>query len=337
MNSKILTLGLLLGALNLPAHAATFSNLGILGDSLSDTGRLAAATSSATFGLFSVPAAPYFPGRFSNGPVWADYYQAANPQITVNNLAFGGAFSGPINGRDNTGDDELGAVPLFGSLLQSAAVGLDSELALVPDVSGTNTAFVLWIGANDINSATSLGYARPQDIVSLSLTNVNNAVNTLLGRGAVEIYVANLPDLGRTPSGIASGNAGDLSEATINFNNGLVNIVSGAGPAVKLVNIYSPFNVLLANAAFFGITDITTPCVDGLFDSSACADPNAHLFWDTIHPTTIPHALLSNLFTDAFNATAVPLPASSVLLGPVLGWLVCRNRRAAIRGPVREV
>ena len=329
MNFRSITAALLLGVLHSPAHAA-FSNLGILGDSLSDTGRLAQVTSDATFGLFSVPREPYLPGRFSNGPVWVDYYAAAHVGITIGNAAMGGAFSGVINGRDNAGDDLLGAVPLLGGTLRAAASGLNAQLPLVPDLTGTNSAFVLWIGANDINSALDIGFAAPQDVVPTSLNNVGNAITTLLARGVNDIFVGNLPDLGRTPDGLSSGRASDLTAATIDFNNGLVSLVAGAGSKVHLVDLYTPFNALLADAASLGYTDITTACVDDLLDTTACANPAAHLFWDSIHPTTGIHQAIAGVFTASFEASPVPLPASWLLLLPAGGCLLarCRSRRS---------
>jgi phospholipase/lecithinase/hemolysin len=321
-------LGLALAACQMPAHAA-FSTLGILGDSLSDTGRLFSALSSASFGFFAEPNEPYFPGRFSNGPVWAEYYAASHPGIAIGNAAMGGAFSGVINGRDNAGDDDFNAVPVFGSLLANAATGLNAQLPLVPNVTGQNTAFALWIGANDINNAVSIGFANPEDVVPTSLTNVGNAIDQLLALGAVDVFVGNLPDLGRTPSGVASGNAASLTAATLNFNQGLVSLAAGGGGKVHVVDIFSAFNALLANAAALGFTDTTTPCVDDLFDDSACSDPSSHVFWDGVHPTTGVHALVADVFAAAFEPTPVPLPGAAWLFAPAFGLLTLARRRNA--------
>ena len=335
MNLRTMTAAVLLAVLHSPAYGA-FAYLGILGDSLSDTGRLAQATGEATFGLLSVPKEPYLPGRFSNGPVWVDYYATEHPGITIGNAAMGGAFSGLINGRDNAGDDLLVAVPFIGGSLRAAASGLNSQLPLVPDLTGSNAAFVLWIGANDINSALDIGFAAPQDVVPTSLNNVGNAINTLLARGVNDIFVGNLPDLCRTPDGLSSGRATDLTAATIDFNNGLAILVAGAGAKVHLVDLFTPFNALLANAGALGFTDITTPCVDDLLDTTACANPDAHLFWDTIHPSTAIHREIAGVFTASFEASPIPLPASWLLLLPAAGCLFVRRRSlhaGRVRGP----
>ncbi|MFM7750944.1 MAG: hypothetical protein ACKPB0_11095, partial [Opitutaceae bacterium] len=60
-----LALALALGSIA-AAQNRTFTNVYVFGDSLSDTGNLFAATSA--LGAANPPA-PYFQGRFSNGPV----------------------------------------------------------------------------------------------------------------------------------------------------------------------------------------------------------------------------------------------------------------------------
>ena len=309
-----------------PASAA-FSRLNVLGDSLSDVGRFFVAMKLASFGTLSLPNTPYLPGHFSNGPVWVEWYRAAHPEIEVESLAMGGAFSGPVGQVDNTADILLGGLPLIGPLVQLAASGLNTQLTYVQDVSGTDTAFALWIGANDIQNAQTLGFAAPADIVPVSLLYVGNAIDQLLAKGATQVFVANLPDLGRTPDAAAGGNAAGLTAATLAFNAGIDALAAGRGPQVRVVDIYSAFNVLMASAAAIGL-DTTTPCVDGLFDTTACSDPNSHVFWDGVHPTTLVHALVAQVFDAAFTAP-VPLPASGLMVLPGLALLALRRRQAA--------
>src|ERR1017187_6153806 len=59
----------LLGLMSIAAHAAkpTYDNLIVFGDSYCDVGNIFVATGGAE------PAAPYFAGRFSNGPIWLDH------------------------------------------------------------------------------------------------------------------------------------------------------------------------------------------------------------------------------------------------------------------------
>src|SRR4051812_8541313 len=67
-----------------PASAGQFTKLVVLGDSLSDTGNLFAATGGA------IPPSPYYLGRFSNGPVWVEYLAEAL-DVPFEDYAYGGA------------------------------------------------------------------------------------------------------------------------------------------------------------------------------------------------------------------------------------------------------
>src|SRR5439155_21476778 len=61
------------------ASAGQFTKLVVFGDSLSDTGNVYAVTAGAV-----PPSPPYYAGRFSNGPVWAEYLAAALALPAVN-------------------------------------------------------------------------------------------------------------------------------------------------------------------------------------------------------------------------------------------------------------
>src|ERR1700709_490686 len=89
----VLTLVLLLrGAM--PASAQNYSRLFVMGDSLSDDGNLY----HAVFGLYP-QSPPYYKGRFSNGPVWAENL-APKMGLTFNSAtdyAYGGAKTDSTN------------------------------------------------------------------------------------------------------------------------------------------------------------------------------------------------------------------------------------------------
>jgi cholinesterase len=313
------------------AHAA-FSNLVVLGDSLSDPGNFFGALATATGGSFAFPLPPYAGGRFSNGPVWAEYYAAANPGVNVSNIAMAGAFTGSYSTSlfgtvDNTADLSFAGTVL--APLAAVTTGLGTQLDSLSDVSGTNTAFALWAGANDINYAPLLGFGDLVSVVPTSLNNIGAAIDRLLALGASEVYVANLPDLGRTPDALASGFAPAFTIATDLFNSGLNDLAAAHGPQVRVVDIHAAFDLLLADAAALGLTDTTTACVDTFFgDATPCANPSEHVFWDGVHPTTGVHAAVATVFTETF-AAPVPLPASGLLVVPGLALLALRRRQAA--------
>ncbi|MBI4695806.1 MAG: SGNH/GDSL hydrolase family protein [Gammaproteobacteria bacterium] len=319
-----LVLGLGLGT----AAAASPGNLYVFGDSLSDNGNLYAATGGA------VPT-PNYPGNggATNGPVWVDYFAAAHPGIAVSDRAIVGAYSGLYNTpgfgvSDNSLDSTLNAVPVVGSLLATAAYGLGTEVLTAPVVTGTNAAAVLWIGANDILSAQDNGFATPADVVPTALSNVNVVLGYMRTTlGFADVYIANLPDIGRTPRANVLGLQNEYSQAVNDFNLGLSNIVSGGGAGIHLVDVYTAFNFVLANPAAFGITNTTDGCISGATDPNLCSDLGAQrVYWDDVHPTTLVHGIIAGAFQNAI--VPVPVPAAFPLLGSAL-LLLLRIKRAA--------
>ena len=67
--SWLLLMAVLLGLASITAQAAkpAYDNLIVFGDSYCDVGNIFLATGGAE------PPAPYFAGRFSNGPIWLDH------------------------------------------------------------------------------------------------------------------------------------------------------------------------------------------------------------------------------------------------------------------------
>jgi outer membrane lipase/esterase len=319
---------LVLGLGSATVAAASPSSLYVFGDSLSDNGNLYTATGGA------VPT-PNYPGNggATNGPVWVDYFAAAHPGIAVSDRAIVGAYSGIYNTTglgpsDNSLDSTLNAVPVVGSLLATAAYGLGTELLLAPNVSSSNAAAVLWIGANDILSAHDNGFTTTADVVPTALSNVTTSLGYMRNvLGFTDIYVANLPDIGRTPRASVSGQQTEYSDAVNAFNQGIANIVSSGGPGLHLVDIYTAFNFVLANPASFGITNTTQGCISGPSDANLCADLGAQrVYWDDVHPTTLVHGIIAGAFQSAI--LPVPVPAAFPLLGSAL-LLLLRIKRAA--------
>lgn len=117
-----------------------FSSFWGLGDSLSDPGNLFEATQAPPGG--PIPASPpYFDGRFSNEPVWAESLtgEFEDAGQAAGNFALGGA-QAAVNAD---------AVP-----------DLPAQSALFAGVSaaafGANPLVALWFGGNDLLAAARL-------------------------------------------------------------------------------------------------------------------------------------------------------------------------------------
>jgi thermolabile hemolysin len=298
--------GLILGSSLFPvaAIAATFSQLVVYGDSLSDLGRASLATGGA------VPPYTEGNGRFSNGKIWIEYL-AEKLSITTDpstNFAIGGATTGTLNTIPIP-------VPQF--------VGLEQQINNDLTMHNPDALYVVWAGANDYLGG---GITNP----AITIGNLSIAINTLIGRGAKNILVPNLANLGELPS----TNDDPTISAGLNFltqahNTGLAASISNLSvlfPSVKLslLDVNSLFNDVVTDPASARFSNVTDGCL-----LVACTNPNEYLFWDTIHPTTAGHKLIGDLAFDTLNASSTAVPEPTSMLGSLvaLGFVVSFKRK----------
>jgi phospholipase/lecithinase/hemolysin len=273
------------------ASAEPYSAVIVYGDSLSDNGNLFAAT--------GVPPAPYYNGRFSNGPVAVEQL-AAQLGAPLIDFAWGGATTGIGNGGDGGTQTSLGFFNLPGMLTQLAA-------SSVPPGLIQNSLFVVWGGANDLEVGGS---------VTTAISDIDAIVAALQANGAMHILVPGLPNLGLTPEFYGDAAATLFSQQ---FNQGLKSTLPSN---VVYSDVYGLLNSVIQNPGAYGLSDVTTPCFNGV---TVCSNPNQHLFWDDIHPTTAADAILASQFQS--DLAPVPEPSSFLLLGSGMTALVTMMRR----------
>lgn len=212
--------------------ANTLKEFVILGDSLSDNGNLYKV-------LKVVPKSPpYYQGRFSNGPTWADHvgnYFYKKYYMDYSNYAYGGATTVLHHLRT----DKFIA-PM---LLQ---VELDSYFLHSPLKDKDQAIFALWIGANDYL------YEKAPDIDDLTSKVVNKiteTATTLLEKGAHGVIVMNLPDLASTPYARNHQNQERLAAISKMHNDKLTNAMNILSAKYKdkvlYYDIYALFTDLL--------------------------------------------------------------------------------------------
>ena len=300
MNKQVVATGFFILSFLLPlrAMAATFSQLYVFGDSISDTGNDFNATGGQV-----PPSPPYFNGRFSNGQIWVDYLAqdlGLNPS-PYTNFAFGGATTGSSNTT----------VPGLPGLQQE----INGFTQAYP-TADPNGLYIVQAGSNDYLGG---GVTDP----TVPLANLSNAITSLVGVGARNILVVNVPDLGKLPS--ANGDpqlSTNLSLLSNAHNAGLVQTLDALRPQlgsdVNLLSldINSLLNNAIANPAAYHFTNVTTACLS--VASCALADQNQqnqYLFWDGFHPTTAGHQYIADLAYSVVNSepsSSVPEPGSAL-------------------------
>jgi thermolabile hemolysin len=319
MNKFAIACGLAIAAVVMPgrAFAASFTQLVVYGDSLSDLGRAFDATGGA------VP--PYgnsTGGRFSNGPLWVEYL--ASQLGVANNPNTNFAVGGATTGTANTIANELNAnnVPIA---KPSQLVGIEQQVN-GNSISDPNALYIIWGGANDYLGGNIID-------PNIPIGRLASEISTLINGGAKNILVPNLPNLGALPGTQANPNAANLNLLSQGHNAQLALAIAGlsqANPDVKLtvLDVNNLFNQAVNNPSQFGLSNVTDGCV-----LVNCQAPNSYLFWDQIHPTTAAHQLIGNLSVNAIGATPVPEPFT--IVGTIVGSAAVLRLRKKLKSTNR--
>lgn len=335
--SKTLRRLALAAGLALPAAAsAGYSQIYVLGDSLSDVGNIeaayapiVAANGGVPLPILAAPGTPsaYAPNRASNGPIWIDAFAGAFGFTSVaslnggTNYAFGGART----------DNQLynPVIPDFLGLLQQRDALLATRPALDPDA-----LYVVWGGANnlqDILTGRPRADGTPQS-VGQTVADLGLIIDSLAAAGASHFLVPNAPNIGLVPRLRERGQAAVAFGTLLTdaLNDGLATLIDSrrqAGLDILDFDTAGFLAEVVANPASYGLSNVTERCYTGddlNFNGSGsiCADPARYLFWDGIHPTATGHALLAQAMLQH-----IPEPAETGLLLAGLAAAACNSRR----------
>ena len=308
--------------LSLPAcgFAGPFSNVYVLGDSLSDQGNLLLATG----GIPGVPALPdplhYFAGRFSNGPVYTDLL-AQGLGLTLRPSLLGGtnfAYGGARTAYNTVESTQPGGFLPPGQFPWS----LNAEITdfRARNIHDPGALYVVFSGSNDI---ADMVRGINATAIPTTLAAVLDAIDAFRDAGARTILVPNLPDLGLTPLFRLNPNPLAAVAATT-FSSTYNAVLHDALDAISGVNIvefdtFTAVRNIVANPGAFELSDVTRPCYSGFVapnpTATECPDPDEHFFWDVVHPTRVVHRILAGQLL----ASGLPLPSTLPLL--LLGLL----------------
>ncbi len=238
------------------------------GDSLTDTG--------------NVPILPpYYQGRFSNGPNWADFL--------AEGLGFPSASEPAREGDNNYAVGGAEAESLSAQYL-AFLFNEDPTSQLDPD-----DLCVIWIGGNDLLNGED---AIPSEVADLVRGHIDNLHNS----GARRILLNNVPDLSQIPGELGTPNSSRTRSRTMLYNLELARIASEARSELNIeiieVDIFGLFELVYPSFTAFGFTNIT----EAAFDDETIEvveNPDGFVFWDEIHPTTRTHELIGRIALQA--------------------------------------
>ncbi len=269
------------------AGAQSYNRLVVFGDSLSDNGNLYLATGGST------PASPpYYQGRFSSGPVFTE-------RLGFNASNFMGPVTGSINYAFGGARTDSQAAPM-GMRLQlsqyQARGGKFGSGDLVSILGGANNIFQGLPAAGASSNPTA-------SIAPVSLAaaaDMNFIVGSVAQAGAGTILVTNLPKLSLTPQFRGTPAAPLADYAVTTFNGALLTgltTTAAARPGTNIImmDLFKVGDVIAANPAAFGVSNVTQPCFNG---ATVCSNPNDYFYWDGVHPTAAGHAVIARLAND---------------------------------------
>jgi len=259
------------------------SSLYIFGDSLSDVGN----ANIAAAGL--VPDVNYYQGRFSDGLLYADILAAElnTPMKPSREYGSNYAFAG----------------------MKSKAISAQvfNYQENVDGQADATAVFIVWGGANDL-----LGLVQEENTaedIDEAVDHIKNAIVNLSSIGAINIIVPNQVNLARLPRTIQSetqipGITAAAESLSIQFNTALNNMLIALSTEDDIstipIDTFSLFEDIIANPNNYDFDNVTEPCyVKDEFsikltgDETICDNPARYLFWDSIHPSTATHVILS--------------------------------------------
>ncbi|MGA7439159.1 MAG: SGNH/GDSL hydrolase family protein [Luteibacter sp.] len=274
------------------------------GDSLTDKGNMYLASRQALSlvpGWSSLPSSSWFHGRFSNGPTWVEQLARKNG-LTLNSWAVGGS---------QTRDTQFPIAPKWFQI-HGVNHQIDRFIEHTKSLSSydvSRTLFTFLIAGNDFVNDDKTG---PEIIAKQE-----EDLSRLAKFGARRVLVVNLPDVSRAPVFRLGRKDAHTVLGKVEYYNKHIGdvarrVAAATGADIRVVDVRTAFDDVLANPARHGFTNTTDSCLALDKDSStaylgkqavrpAC-DPDKYVFWDTLHPTTRMHALMAGWAAEAAPA-----------------------------------
>lgn len=286
-------------------------NLVFFGDSLSDPGNdfVANGDASAPPYTMPIPDKPYaIDGfQFSNGPTWT--------QVLARKVGLAESGKAALLDPDDHGNYAFGGA--------RARVTDDTEVPSAPDQLGLywanndgeaddETLYFIQFGGNDIRDSLGVllvtgDIGAAQAVNQAAVDSIEDVARQLYARGARNIRIVNVPNLGLTPAVKLLGPpaAAAATLLSLDFNGKLLVALAKLrelrGLEVAQIDFFGITNDIVFNSGSYGIANGTSPCIRFFVDGLACSDPDDHVFWDGLHPTARVHAIIGESLANSLG------------------------------------
>ena len=201
----------------------------------------------------------------------------------------------------------------------AAVGGQFSGTELVTVLAGANDLFINLGGITAAATAYVTGGMSPTDAKVKAATEAATAMGVagaelagyvkalLIGKGAQHVVVVNVPDVSKTPFGMAQDAATqDLINKLVSAFNIQLETALTDVPGVVIDDAYNGLRTMVTTPASFGLSNVTTPACDlsaatnPLGSSLVCTtsnlivgDTSHYLFSDTVHPSAYGYQLIA--------------------------------------------
>ncbi|MCI0460850.1 MAG: SGNH/GDSL hydrolase family protein [Gemmataceae bacterium] len=281
----------------------SFSDIIVFGESSSDTGNLFAATGGAVAG------APYYWGRFSDGPVWVEVL-AEELGLPVPTPSLLGGTNYAWAGAETGGG--------LSSFFETPNVGQQIDFFLgAGGTLASDDLLVVWGGANDI-----IAWEAPSSPAQI-VQNFSHHLTSLAAAGGQTFVVPNLPALGQAPLFRGTPDEVRIDTLAVQVNKLLDRELEGLEAALGItivrLDVAGLADGMLHDPQEFGLTNVTDPACPGCgigFPSPDAGDtmvpnPDDYLWWDFIHPTRGVHRTIGELAAEAVQGGTGTLAVTS--------------------------
>jgi phospholipase/lecithinase/hemolysin len=310
LNFRAALLSALLGAMPISWAQTPAPSIVTFGDSLSDSGNVFVVGNYGHYARVNnvppayvldpgmVPSAAYARGghHLSNGPTWIE--------------VLAGSLGKGVNANPAFASDNPQAVnyAIAGARARNDGLNfnLDYEVQyFLQDFGGApaEALYVIAVGSNDIRDALVAG---DPSILQAALSSIAGNVQALYVVGARRFLVVSAPDIGLLPAVQAMGAVASYYATA--FSAGFNQALQGAvvplleynlpGAEILYFDLFGAVQDLHANASSYGMEEVNTPCITPETAPFVCANPDAYLFWDGVHPTKATHAILAGKVRD---------------------------------------